>query len=117
MGGVQATEADKPFDISFLIQNAGMDALEGWTVSPEPTLNYSCAEYYEKSLDISQKLASMPKGVYEMKVQAFQRPGTTTQVNTDYAAGIDKVATYIYMGTEKTSRTSVTSWRMPRPIS
>lgn len=101
LGGVQAKEADKPFDISFLIQNGGMDALAGWTVSPEPTLNYSCAEYYEKSLDISQKLASMPKGVYEMKVQAFQRPGTTTQVNTDYAAGIDKVATYIYMGTEK----------------
>lgn len=101
LGGVQAKEADKPFDISFLIQNGGMDALDGWTVSPEPSLNYSCAEYFQKSLDVSQKLTAMPKGVYEMKVQAFQRPGTTAQVNTDYAAGTDKVATYIYMGNEK----------------
>ena len=94
--GGQATSADKPFDISFMIQNAGMDALDGWTGTP--TLNYSCAEYYQSNVDFSQKLSSMPKGVYELKVQAFQRPGAIATVNTDYAAGSDKVDTYIYVG-------------------
>lgn len=93
--GVQATSAEQPFDLTFLIQNAGMDALTGWTGTP--TLSYSCAEYYQKNVDLSQKLTSMPKGVYELKVQAFQRPGTTANVNTDYAAGTDKVDTYIYL--------------------
>lgn len=94
--GAQATSAEQPFDISFLIQNAGMDALDGWTGTP--TLNYSCAEYYQKNVDFSQQLTKMPKGVYELKVQAFQRPGDITTVNTDYTAGTDNVDTYIYVG-------------------
>ena len=94
--GAQATSAEQPFDISFLIQNAGMDALDGWTGTP--TLNYSCAEYYQKNVDFSQQLTNMPKGVYELKVQAFQRPGDITTVNTDYTAGTDNVDTYIYVG-------------------
>ncbi len=94
--GVQTTSGSQPFDISFMVQNAGMDALDGWTGTP--TLNYSCGEYYQSNVDFSQKLSSMPKGVYELKVQAFQRPGDIATVTTDYAAGTDKVDTYIYVG-------------------
>lgn len=39
----------------------------------------------------------MPVGTYELKVQAFQRPGSTTDVSTAYAAGTSKVNPYIYL--------------------
>lgn len=100
LGQVQVTSADQPFDLTFLIQNPGMDAIEGWTANNGtslPTLSYSCAEFYEKNIDLSQKLSQMPIGTYELKVQAFQRPGTTDAVNTDYAAGTNKVNPYIYL--------------------
>ena len=96
------TSADKLYDISFFLQNPDMDDIEGWTIgttSSEPTINYSCAEYYEKNIDLSQKLANMPIGKYELRVQAFQRPGATATVATNYAAGKDNVTVYIYMGT------------------
>ncbi len=95
LGKVNATDADQPFDISFLIQNAGLDSADGWSATP--TISYSCAEYYQKNVDISQKLSTMPAGVYVLKVQGFQRPGTTATVATDYAAGTDKVDTYAYL--------------------
>lgn len=95
LSGVAALSADQLFDISFLIQNAGLDAVDGW--SAEPTINYSCGEFYQKSFDMAQKLARVPAGLYEMKVQAFQRPGTSATVNTDYAAGTDKAEAYIYL--------------------
>ena len=94
--GVQATTAEHPFDITFLVQHANLDALDGWTGTP--TLNYSCGEFYQKTFDFKQKLSIMPKGVYELKVQGFQRPGTTTNVYTDYQAGTDKVDAFIYVG-------------------
>lgn len=93
--GVQATNPEEPFDISFLIQNAGMDATTGWSVSP--SLNNSCGEFYQKSFDMNQKLTKMPAGVYVLKMQGFQRPGTTVNVYNDYLQGTDKTNAYIYV--------------------
>ena len=97
LGKVNATSAEQPFDITFLLENANVASFDGWS-GTSPTFNYSCAEYYQKNVDIYQKLTSMPAGVYEAKVQAFQRPGATATVATDYAAGTDKVDTYVYVG-------------------
>ena len=96
LGDVVAASADEPFDISFLLQNAGMDAADGWSM--EPTLNYSCGEFYQRAYDMNQKLAKMPVGVYELKVQAFQRPGSTTAAYQDYQAGKNNVDAFIYLG-------------------
>lgn len=95
LGGVSATDAEQPFDISFLVKNPGMDAVDGWSVAP--TLNYSCGEFYQKTYDINQKLTKMPAGVYLLKMQGFQRPGTTATVYKDYVAGKDNVDAYIYL--------------------
>lgn len=95
LAGVSATDAEHPFDISFLIENPGMDAADGWSVAP--TLNYSCGEFYQKTYDMNQKLTKMPAGVYMLKMQGFQRPGTTAKVNEDYASGNDNVDAYIYL--------------------
>ena len=96
LGDVVAASADEPFDISFLLQNAGMDAADGWSM--EPTLNYSCGEFYQRAYDMNQKLTKMPVGVYELKVQAFQRPGSTTAAYQDYQAGKNNVDAFIYLG-------------------
>lgn len=100
LGQVQATSADQPFDLTFMMQNPGMEATDGWTANNGtslPSIGYSCAEFYQKNIDLSQKLTQMPVGTYELKVQAFQRPGSTTDVSTAYAAGTSKVNPYIYL--------------------
>lgn len=105
LGGVNATSAENPFDISFLIQNASIDAADGWSEAPT-TINYSCGEFYQKAnFEFIQKITSMPIGVYVMKAQAFQRPGTAANVYQDYEAGNNKVDAYIYLSTVNSKQT------------
>ena len=97
---VQATDPNQPFDITFFVKNPTLASSDGWTANNStelPTINYSCGEFYEKNLDVSQKLSSMPKGTYEMKVQGFQRPGSISTVFTDYANGNNNVNPFIYL--------------------
>lgn len=97
---VQATDPNQPFDITFFVKNPTLASSDGWTANNStelPTINYSCGEFYEKNLDVSQKLSSMPKGTYEMKVQGFQRPGSISVVASDYANGKNEVNPYIYL--------------------
>lgn len=61
---VQATDPNQPFDITFFVKNPTLASSDGWTANNStelPTINYSCGEFYEKNLDVSQKLSSMPK--------------------------------------------------------
>lgn len=89
------TDMAQPFNLSLLITNAGMDSSDGWSESP--ALNFSCAEFYEKTFNMNQLLTNMPAGTYQLRVQAFQRPGSTSQAYADYAAGRETVTTYMYM--------------------
>lgn len=101
---VQATDPNQPFDITFFVKNPTLASSDGWTANNStelPTINYSCGEFYEKNLDVSQKLSSMPKGTYEMKVQGFQRPGSISTVFTDYANGNNNVNPFIYLSNAK----------------
>ena len=101
---VQATDPNQPFDITFFVKNPTLASSDGWTANNStelPTINYSCGEFYEKNLDVSQKLSSMPKGTYEMKAQGFQRPGSISTVFTDYANGNNNVNPFIYLSNAK----------------
>ncbi len=88
----------QPFDITFMIKNPGMDNTAGWVGSP--TLNYSCAEYYMTTFDFGQTISQIPAGTYQLKVQAFQRPGSSAQAYSDYVANINMVSTFIYAGSK-----------------
>ena len=91
------TDSRKPFDLTFFIKNAGIDSAEGW--SEQPTINYSCGEFYQKAFDMKQRLTDMPAGTYRLKVQAFQRPGTSEGSYTDFASGKNNVTAYAYVNT------------------
>lgn len=96
---VQATDPKQPFDITFFVKNANLTSTDGWTANNStalPTINYSCGEFYERNLDMTQRLDYMPKGMYEMRVQGFQRPGAIGAVSSNYAGGQNDVNAFIY---------------------
>lgn len=92
------TPTDSPYDISFLIANAGMDSSTGWEGST-PTINYSCGEFYQSAFDTYQTIADVPAGRYEFKLQAFQRPGKSSDTYSDYTNGTNSLplTTQIYL--------------------
>lgn len=82
---VTARNSSAPFDLTFMLSNAAVTALDGWTGSP--TLGNGCAEFYEKSFDFYQELQHrLPQGTYRLHVQAFQRPGTSAASYTSWLA-------------------------------
>ncbi len=86
------------YDMTFLIENADMESLDGWICSDAPfKLVKNICEVRGSTFDMNQTLSQMPKGVYSLGVQAFQRPGTYTQVGKDYVAGNDSVSTVLYL--------------------
>lgn len=96
---VQATDPKQPFDITFFVKNANLTSTDGWTANNStalPTINYSCGEFYERNLDMTQRLDYMPKGMYEMRVQGFQRPGAIGAVSSNYPSGQNDVNAFIY---------------------
>ena len=81
----------KPFDLTFLVKNPGMDATEGW--SDSPTIDYSCGEYYERTFDFNQTITHLPAGTYQWHANAFQRPGRANECSGR------SVTAFIYAGT------------------
>jgi hypothetical protein len=101
------------FDLTGLIANPTFDsnATTGWTynVAPGYSARGKNAEYYEKTFDFNQTLLNMPKGSYELKVQAFQRPGSNAAAFTAYKAGTDVIDSYIYINEGQTKIKNVMS--------
>ena len=97
------TPVGNPYDITFLIQNAGMDSAKGLG-GTEPAISYSCGEFYQRTFDIYQTVDGAPSGRYVFKLQAFQRPGAPTDTYTDYVAGTGTypITTQVYLGTSYT---------------
>ncbi|MCD8266192.1 MAG: hypothetical protein LUC33_03460 [Prevotellaceae bacterium] len=101
------TPADtlNPFNITYLLTNPALDEdNSGW--SDTPTFNYSCCEYFTTSaFDFNQTTPlKMPAGTYELRVQAFQRPGTYSTVYTDYVTnGKDNVKAKMYINSRSSS--------------
>lgn len=87
---------DQPFDITFLMSDAGLTDGKGW--SSTPTISFSCGEFFEKTFDFNQTVTGLPAGTYQFKGRGFQRPGTTADVYKDFLAGQDDVNAVIYAG-------------------
>ena len=86
MGKVTPTDISNPFDITFMINNPGLDNdCDGWNTST--TNKYSCCEFFETAYDLNQTTQKMPSGTYELRVQAFMRPGTADAAYTAYNDG------------------------------
>ena len=97
---VSATDISQPFDLTYMVQNAGMDDTEGWSTAA--TINYSCAEFYEKTFDFNQTIKSLPAGNYTMCVQGFQRPGKSADSYAAYTtSGNAKVTANVYAGSSQ----------------
>jgi hypothetical protein len=98
MAGVAPTDADQPFDLTYMIANPTIDTnADGWTGSP--AINYGCGEFYQQTFDFNQTLTNLPAGTYAFCAQGFQRPGTSAASYKDYRAGTNRVNALIYAGT------------------
>ncbi|MBF1543340.1 MAG: hypothetical protein HXO03_08330 [Prevotella salivae] len=86
----------EPFDLTFMVMNPGMDQLTGWT--GKPALNHSSGEFYQATFDFNQTVSNLPVGSYQLRVQAFQRPGSAETAYQAHMSGDDKVTTEIYLG-------------------
>ena len=97
LGNVSPQSVANPFDLTFLLVNPGLDTnSDGWSTSA--TNSYSCCEFYQMTFDFNQTTAlKMPGGTYELKVQAFQRPGSASNTYTDFTGGKDNVNATIYL--------------------
>ena len=96
---VSADHVEQPFDLTFMIQNPDFntDATTGWNTASAPGYGGGGAEFYEKTFNFNQTLSNMPSGVYDLHALAFQRPGETDAVYTQYAAGTSVVTSYLYI--------------------
>ena len=111
LAGVRS-DGEHAFDITFLITNPGFDNnnTEGWEKTFTPNDQWSglntriqCNEFYQSTFDFYQTLTGMPKGNYELKVQAFQRPGWAADVYAGYLAGTSKATSVIYINEGETT--------------
>lgn len=100
LGETKVTDISKPFDLTFLINNQGFDSnSDGWSIAA--TNSNSCCEFFEQTFDFNQTTADkLPAGTFELKVQAFQRPGSKEDTYTDFVTnGNDNVNAFIYLKT------------------
>jgi hypothetical protein len=90
-----ATPSDvgKPFDLTFMLTNPDMESGDGW--SQNPSISYSCGEFYQQTFDMNQTVNDLPAGTYAFCAQGFQRPGKSD------ACSKKTVNAYIYAGSQK----------------
>ncbi len=98
LAGVTPERLEEPFDITFLMTNAAITSNNGW--SDAPTFNYNCCEYFEKTFDFNQTITNIPKGTYMVSVQAFQRPGSYTDVYSKWQNNNTTTNAYLYAGSK-----------------
>lgn len=99
LSSVSPTDLSKPFDLTYLLTNATLDTnSDGWSVSA--TIDFGCAEFYQKTFDFYQTVTNLPAGNYQVGVQAFQRPGTAASAYTAYNSDNDNVTVFLYGATK-----------------
>ena len=100
LSSVSVVDEAQPFNLTFLIENPDFDndATTGWTsTNGAPGYDAQGAEFYEKKFDFYQVLNNMPAGKYELRANAFQRPGTYDSVLKPFLNGKAKVTTSLYI--------------------
>jgi hypothetical protein len=99
LNGATPTDVARPFDLTYLLANPGMDATDGWSTAAN--LGYSCGEFYQKTANMNQTISYLPAGTYQFCANAFQRPGAYADVYEPYQSGTDNITAYLYAGSEK----------------
>lgn len=98
LGKVTPSNSANPFNLSFLLDNAAINDSKGWSESINVT--NSCGEFFETTFDLNQTITGLPAGTYKLTLQAFQRPGTSEEVSTQFANGTNSVNTFMFLGTK-----------------
>lgn len=87
------------YDMTPYILNKGFDNLKGeWTESPAANLggySYSEVEYFSKTFNLSQAITGLPAGIYQLKVQGFER-ATSNDAGAAYAAATEVIQSKMY---------------------
>ena len=94
------SDMEQPFDLTYMLASPDMNNTDGW--SDSPTINYSCAEYYEKTFDFNQTVKNLPGGTYQFRCKGFQRPGKAEECTNRLTTA------YIYAGVKSTRLAHVT---------
>ena len=119
LSSVSATDMEKPFDLTFMIENPNFDnsATTGWT-STNDALGYDAqgVEFYEKKFDFYQVLANMPSGYYTLHANAFQRPGAADAIYTPYKRGSASITTSLYIGSTSAPVKHICDDRQPSAL-
>lgn len=105
---VMVADMDAPFDLTSLIVNPDFATdKDGWTMTAGATYNYGEVEFYQKLVSATQILKAMPMGTYRLNVQAFQRPGSYTDVYNNYKSGKNDVSVMLWLNASKYGKTYV----------
>ena len=100
LSNVSATDMDHPFDLTFMLENPDFDnnATTGWTsTNGDPGYDAQGAEFYQRTFDFYQILEQVPAGIYQLRANAFQRPGSNENIYAPYTAGTAVVTTSLYI--------------------
>jgi hypothetical protein len=119
LSSVSATEATQPFDLTFMLENPDFDndATTGWTSNNgAPGYDAKGAEFYEKTFNFYQVLDNMPAGNYELRANAFQRPGATDAVYAPYNKGTANVTTSLYLNSTAAAVRHICDDRQPSAL-
>jgi len=119
LANVSAEDIDHPFDLSFMLENTDFDtdATSGWTsTNGAPGYDVKCAEFYERTFEFYQTLENMPKGVYQLRANAFQRPGRPEDVYAPYSSGKAKVTSSLFINSVSESICHACDDRQPSAL-
>ena len=118
LNNVAASNVENPFNLTFLMQNPDFakDAVTGWTSASDPGYGGGAAEFYERTFDFYQTLTGMPAGIYQLRANAFQRPGETAAVFTQYTAGNRNISTELYLSSASTPVMHICDDRQPKAL-
>ena len=119
LANVSAEDIGHPFDLSFMLENTDFDtdATSGWTsTNGAPGYDVKCAEFYERTFEFYQTLENMPKGVYQLRANAFQRPGRPEDVYAPYSSGKAKVTSSLFINSVSESICHACDDRQPSAL-
>ena len=117
LSAVSATDIEQPFDLTYMIENPDFDtdATTGWTSgNVEPGYDAQGAEFFQKTFDFYQTLDNMPSGNYELRANAFQRPGAYDAVLAPYKNGTATVTTSLYINSTTAAVKHICDDRQPQ---
>jgi len=105
LSAVCVKDIEHPFEITDQLTNPYFATdKSGWkgAIVNAGTWRNQLVEFYECEASANQTLENMPAGLYELRVKAFQRPGSTSDVYSSYNAGKNGVGAKIYLNSSTT---------------